>query len=696
MSLAPVTLIGNDVTRKRQEIKEYFNNTYELFESIFEILKDDSIYYKKSEPTRHPMVFYFGHTATFFINKLILMKIIDTRINENFESMFAIGVDEMSWDDMNGSNYQWPDINEVREYRQKVKDLINTLIDTLPLTLPIEQNDPFWIILMGIEHERIHLETSLVLHRQMPIEFIKQNNSFNLFPNTKKAPTNELVKINGGLVKLGKDTNHHFYGWDNEYGTNTHELQSFQISKYLVSNEEFKEFVDANGYLKKEYWCDEGLKFLKDKNTTYPCFWIKQDDGSFKYRALDRIIPLPLDWPVDVNALEAKAFLRFKSEKDNCTYSLPSEFEYKRVLDMHNIQDVDEFDLQSANFNFKYFSSSSIDAHKFGEMYDVVGNAWQWTNTNIDGFDGFKPHPAYDDFSTPTFDKMHSIIAGSSWASSGNLIMKHSRYAFRRHFYQNASFRYVISENNMNNNDNIYETDELVSQYCNFQYSSNALGVQNFSIACANKVFEYTKKTSKALDLGCATGRLSFELAKKFKTVHGIDFSARFVQVCSRLKDGEKIQYKQITEGELYTNKTIDLKSLGYSNIIGDIEFWQGDACNLKPHFKEYDLIIATNLIDRLYNPYLFLNDTHNRLNSGGILILTSPYTWLEEYTKKEFWLGGYKDKDGNEIKTIETLKKELSEHFEFLEEDNIPFVIPETNNKHQYTFSNVTVWRKK
>ncbi|MBK6547449.1 MAG: hypothetical protein IPG15_02720 [Arcobacter sp.] len=88
-------------TKTTREILKYFNNTYELFEKIFELLENDKVFYKKSEPTRHPMIFYFGHTATFFINKLILMKIIDKRVDANFESIFAIGVDEMEWDDVN-------------------------------------------------------------------------------------------------------------------------------------------------------------------------------------------------------------------------------------------------------------------------------------------------------------------------------------------------------------------------------------------------------------------------------------------------------------------------------------------------------------------------------------------------------------------------------------------------------------------
>ena len=174
LSYYPVRLDGEDVLEKRQEIKEYFLNTFELYEKMFEVLKSDEVFFKKSESARHPMIFYFGHTATFFINKLINMKIIQNRINPELESIFAVGVDEMTWDDVDAAHYKWPSVDETRKYRQDVKALVLDLIDTFPLTLPITWESPMWVILMGIEHERIHLETSSVLHRQMPLEFIKE------------------------------------------------------------------------------------------------------------------------------------------------------------------------------------------------------------------------------------------------------------------------------------------------------------------------------------------------------------------------------------------------------------------------------------------------------------------------------------------------------------------------------------------
>ena len=689
-------LDGESVAHKREEIRAYFHNTYELYERVFEVLKDESVFYKKSEPTRHPMIFYFGHTATFFINKLINMKIITKRVNPEFESIFAVGVDEMSWDDMDNSRYRWPSVDAVRAYRAEVKKIVDALISEMEFTLPITWESPLWIILMGIEHERIHIETSLVLHRQMPLEDVKQSNFFQRCLKSSTQPKNEMIQIKGKEVRLGVDADHKLYGWDNEYGAYIESILDFKVSKYLVSNGEYMEFVQEGGYERLEYWDAEGRAFLEKSRAKNPHFWVKKD-GTYLYRTLSELIDMPLDWPVDVNALEAEAFCRYKSQKEGVTYQLPSEAEYRVLYEYTELEDIPSFDERRANLNFSHYASSApVNEFSFNGIYDIVGNVWQWSRTPMRPFKGFKVHEAYDDFTVPTFDEKHALILGSSWASSGNLITKHSRYAFRKHFFQNAGFRYVITEKKENNLMDIYESDALISQYCEFQYGDTHFGVENFAIKTAKIASSFATKRTKALDLGCATGRATFELAREFESVEGIDFSVRFVQVGAKLKEEGYVAFSSREEGDLFVNKKVTLEELGYKNLTDKVSFWQGDACNLKPNFQKYDLIMATNLIDRLYNPKLFLEDIAHRINKEGVLVITSPYTWQESSTKKELWLGGYVDSEGHEVKTLQRLKDELGGEFELLHVEDVEFVIKETPRKYQHTISELSVWKKK
>jgi len=246
---------------------------------------------------------------------------------------------------------------------------------------------------------------------------------------------------------------------------------------------------------------------------------------------------------------------------------------------------------------------------------------------------------------------------------------------------------------------NLYENDvdTQVARYAEFGWGGECFGVQNFSARCVKIVLDFMKRKPKrrALDVGCAIGRSTFELAREFEEVTGLDFSVRFISLATRLKEEGSFEYAFPVEGELVEYKNICLKDFGLEKEVQKVSFWQADACNLKANFKGYDLIFAGNLIDRLYDPKKFLEDLHERLNDKGLLVLTSLYTWTEAVTPREKWLGGFK-KDGEDFTTMDGLKEILGEHFKLLHTRDIPFVIKETARKHQHTISQLSVWEKK
>ena len=190
-------------------------------------------------------------------------------------------------------------------------------------------------------------------------------------------------------------------------------------------------------------------------------------------------------------------------------------------------------------------------------------------------------------------------------------------------------------------------------------------------------------------------GRASFELAKYFQHVDAVDFSARFIQQGVKLQTSNRLRYVLPLEGDIVEYREVLLDQLGYDEVKDNIQFLQGDACNLKPQLTGYNLVFAGNLIDRLYDPMLFLNTITPRILPGGLLVLTSPYTWLEDYTDKDNWLGGIKG-NGENFTPLDALKQQLGEAFEFEEALDIPFVIRETARKFQHTLAQMTIWRKR
>ncbi len=691
-----IILDSGDAEDKRREILAYFQKSFDIDEALLEMLRYDETFYLRADPLRHPLIFYFGHTAVFYVNKLLMAKVIDKRTDPKFESMFAVGVDEMSWDDLDESHYDWPAVEAVQSYRDKVRELVAGLIKNMPLTMPIDWDSPWWAILMGIEHSRIHLETSSVLIRQLPLEHVRKHPLWEICIEAGEAPVNELIYIASGDIMLGKDDNE-LYGWDNEYGSHKAEINRFKASKYLVSNREYLNFIEAGGYGKQKYWTDEGWSWKEYEKSDMPRFW-RKEGGRYKLRCVAEEVDMPWNWPVEVNQLEAKAFCNWKSEATGKKLRLPTEEEWYYLRDSHMETDQPYWEEAPGNINLEYYSSScAVDKFAFGEFYDIVGNVWQWTETPITGYRGFRVHPIYDDFSVPTFDGRHNLMKGGSWISTGNEAIRDSRYAFRRHFYQHAGLRYIESNSEAVVKADVYESDPIITQYCEFHFGAEYFGVASYPKRIAEFCLEQMagKHKGKALDIGCAVGRVSFELAREFDNVTGLDFSARIIRPGVELKEEGYLRYTRLEEGELESYHEVKLAELGLEEAARRVELYQADACNLKALYTGYDLVLASNLIDRLAYPKRFLEMIHEQINPGGLLIIASPYSWDEAFTGKENWLGGYR-KDGEPYTTLEALGDILGEHFEMAAEPvEMEMVIRETKRKFQHTRTEVTVWSK-
>lgn len=65
-AMSTLNLSQGSVEQKRQEIKAYFTDSFDTYESLFTCLASDDAYFQRAEKLRHPLIFYFGHTATFF------------------------------------------------------------------------------------------------------------------------------------------------------------------------------------------------------------------------------------------------------------------------------------------------------------------------------------------------------------------------------------------------------------------------------------------------------------------------------------------------------------------------------------------------------------------------------------------------------------------------------------------------------
>lgn len=242
---------------------------------------------------------------------------------------------------------------------------------------------------------------------------------------------------------------------------------------------------------------------------------------------------------------------------------------------------------------------------------------------------------------------------------------------------------------------NPYESDELLQQYLVFHYASaeeqfsypfGGSDALDFPKRCVLEGVNLNKlpPEARALDLGCAVGRSTFELARHCKEVIGIDYSKAFIDAANRLVSEGAHPATRLDEGSASTCLTVHVDS----NIDRQrVCFEQADAQGLREDIGQFDLVILCNLICRLPEPMRLLQRLPELIKPGGQLFITTPFTWLEEYTPSDCWLG-----DGAQDSFV-GLQKALQPAFILDAKWDMPFLIREHARKFQYSIAQASRW---
>jgi len=238
-----------------------------------------------------------------------------------------------------------------------------------------------------------------------------------------------------------------------------------------------------------------------------------------------------------------------------------------------------------------------------------------------------------------------------------------------------------------------YESSKLLNEYLLFHYGSSSEMQAGYPVP--QEGLEFPLRTAapalavggaRALDLGCAVGRSTFELARAYDEVIGIDFSQAFIDAAERIR----------SEGALGSQILVEAsQTIPASAVLPDgvdpsrVRFEQGDAMNLRDDLGSFDCVHTANLICRLPEPMKLISRVRDLVRQGGLLILATPFTWLEEFTPRENWLGS-ENQSG-----YEAMGELLASDFELISSSDEPFLIRETARKYQFTHSKLSAWRR-
>ena len=423
-------------------------------DALFDLLPPNS-FYDRPIPERHRLIFYLGHLEAFDWN-LFSGPLNLPPHDEKSDKLFAFGIDPVGGGLPTDVPSDWPTIMEVEKYKNTVRlRLDESLDEALAGQSRTVAAEIATLLHVAIEHRLMHAETIAYLLHNLPVE--RKIAHAGPVSDHSPAPRQRMVLIPAGVATLGqrKDVQDAF-GWDNEFGIEEFPVPAFAINAYPVTNGEYLRFVRGGGYDDKSHWKVEDWDWKSQNHLDHPHFWAKQSgapatdpDVQWEYRGMFGNIALPASWPVYVSHAEACAFARWAGK------TLPTELQWHRAAygtpsgaERLYPWGSEAPDGTRGNFHHAHWDPTAVDTYPAGvsafDVWDMLGNGWEWTSTTFGPLPGFKPFPFYPGYSANFFDEKHFVMKGGSPRTDACMLRRSFRNWFQPHYpHVYATFRCV-------------------------------------------------------------------------------------------------------------------------------------------------------------------------------------------------------------------------------------------------------------
>lgn len=341
-----------------------------------------------------PPKWNLAHTSWFFEAFVLTQfrpeyKIFHPQFNYLFNSYYNNAGERVLR--QNRGSLSRPIVEEILEYRRYVDEQMLELISSTSLTKKLEA-----LITLGLNHEQ--------QHQELFFTDFKYNLSVNpLFPSysdkalceDENAERNDFIEIKEGIYEIGYAGDGFCY--DNELGRHRVFLEPYAISKNLVTNGEFQDFIEDGGYERFEFWHDEALAWKHENDIKSPMYWKKVDGHwqQFTLAGLRKIQPQHI--LTHITFYEASAFAQWKNLR------LPTEFEWETSADKIN-----------------------------------WGKRWEWTES------AYQPYPGYHKAEGAVGEYNGKFMVNQKVLRGGSVVtpVNHSRKTYRNFFHPNIGYQF--------------------------------------------------------------------------------------------------------------------------------------------------------------------------------------------------------------------------------------------------------------
>lgn len=149
----------------------------------------------------------------------------------------------------------------------------------------------------------------------------------------------------------------------------------------------------------------------------------------------------------------------------------------------------------------------------------------------------------------------------------------------------------------------------------------------------------FTPRRGWALDIGCAVGRLTFEMTKTHEMAVGVDTSLSFIRAARDLAARRHLEFDLIMEGKITEKRSSSLDSdFKYENA----EFIVADAMTLPFRSDRFTTASSVNILEKVPDPSLHFSEANRVMDKlKARFLFSDPFSWDENVSVPELWLGG-------------------------------------------------------
>ena len=381
-------------------------------------------------PDASPTRWHLAHTTWFF--EEFLLKVyepgfepFDPHYGFLFNSYYeAVGA---RWPRADRGLLSRPSTAEIMTYREAIESRVTALGQTL--------DEASWAkaaktIELGIHHEEQHQEllctdikAAFGLHPLFPSAFPLPTDGRRDEETSNAAANERWVGFTGGLQQVGHaGGSFHF---DNEGPHHQVWLDDFALHGTPVTNGQFLDFMEDQGYQSPALWLADGWAWLQEKGIHHPLYWHRVDDEWFEF-TLHGLLPLRRDRILShVSAYEAFAYAEWANAR------LPREAELEIALRQSSLDEGQFLD-----------AHGFIHPHLVGRdqgLGSAYGTVWDWTQSAYSAYPGYRPPTGAIGEYNGKFMSNQLVLKGGSCATPPG----HVRSSYRNFFPPDARWQFT-------------------------------------------------------------------------------------------------------------------------------------------------------------------------------------------------------------------------------------------------------------